>query len=272
MPRKLTALEWLSLWSGVLIGALLLLGGLGGTLWCSNPTGRSVAETIFIAGIVTITVDPFLKKRFIREVGEDIFQHLLGYDLPREMRESFKDFLFTTKTYRRDVSINVHIAAVPTGARVEVKTDATVVASKKTEYQPYFAGEGHEKASLKRRSVTSKRNPKESYSETEILLEPKKDERGVVESKGKKFKLRPGETLDVHYHYVVEKKSEDFYFIFFGSPNIHPVLRLTSDDAIEVEASKPDQRNGNEYRYEKVFLAGDHINIRWWTKEPYPVA
>lgn len=230
--------------------------------------GHGISETIFLAGIVTIAVDPFLKKRFVREVGEDIFQNLLGYDLPIEMRESFKEFLFTTKTYRKDVSISVHISKVAEGARVEVKIDATVVASKRTEYQPYFAGEGHEKASLKRRSVTSKRNPKESYSETEISLEPKKDEPGVVESKGKRFKLRLGETLDVHYHYVVEKKADDFYIMFFGSPNIHPVLRLTSDDGIEVEASKPDQKNGNEYLYEKVFLSGDHINIRWWSRRP----
>ena len=35
--------------------------GMAGFVWCPNDTGRRVGEAVFLAGALTITVDPFLE-------------------------------------------------------------------------------------------------------------------------------------------------------------------------------------------------------------------
>ena len=41
---------------------------------------HGLLEAIFIAAFLTVTVDPFVKKRLLKEASQDIFHHLIGVE------------------------------------------------------------------------------------------------------------------------------------------------------------------------------------------------
>jgi hypothetical protein len=93
------------------------------------------------------------------------------------------------------------------------------------------------------------------------------DEPMVVRWKGGEQQLSKGDELTSYIQYAVKGKDKDFKVISFGTSVIPPItVRVTASDGLEIFASKADQQNGNEYVYKKVFLTGDHIQIRWKPK------
>src|SRR5438270_3861575 len=95
--------------SGVILGIILIVLGSLGFIYLRGEVWHSFSETAVIAGIVTLTVDPFLKKRLIKETSKDIFHHLLGIDLPPAVQDSLSDQLTHTKQYREDVEIDADV-------------------------------------------------------------------------------------------------------------------------------------------------------------------
>jgi hypothetical protein len=113
-------------------------------------------------------------------------------------------------------------------------------------------------------SATLPEQSKRSYAHNkDLVLKNKDDEPGVLEWLGKPISLAKGETVRTFFRYKLRRGLEDFYVMYFGMPTINPTLRLSYEANIEAAATVPDQRNGNEYSYRKVFLTGDHLNIRW---------
>jgi hypothetical protein len=105
-------------WIGTGIGGLLIVAGVIGLIWrsiaehfewvcCPSDVLVELWKAMFVAGVVTIAVDPFLKRRLLKEASTDIFHHLLGFDLPLDIRETLRDFLFKNRSYRRNVIIDV---------------------------------------------------------------------------------------------------------------------------------------------------------------------
>jgi hypothetical protein len=252
-------------WAKIIAVFLLVVGGVG-LLSQRWSLLTSLCEAAFIAGILSLSVDPFLKRTLAKEASQDIFQHLLGFDLPIEIRDSLKKFLFSTEHYRKDVEIVAEIKRRSDNVvAVDMTADFTVVAATNCVYAPRFACELSENVSLKEVSVTGDR-PEVSYSHSNIPLVEKDDEHGVQEWIGSSIGLQKGESLRSHFRYTLERGARDFYVLYFGGPTISPRLRITCDESLECSASKADQKNGNEYVYRKVFVAGDHINVRWEPK------
>src|SRR5713226_2006741 len=78
-----------------------------------NALAHSFGEALIIAGTLTACVDPFLKNSFARELGRNTFHHLLGYDLPEQIRDRLKNIALGTKTYRKDFSIGCRFEPQP---------------------------------------------------------------------------------------------------------------------------------------------------------------
>lgn len=102
--------------SGIITGIILIALGLLGIRF---GVWHSASEAVIIASILTITVDPFLKRRLIKEASRDIFYHLLGFELPTEVRETLGEFISKTKDYRKDVRIDVNLTRNSLGVLVD---------------------------------------------------------------------------------------------------------------------------------------------------------
>jgi hypothetical protein len=256
-------------WAGIIVGALMVIGGLFGIWLCPEGIGRSVSEAIFVAGSLTITVDPFLKRKLLREASKDIFHHLLGFDLPTEIRSTLKEFLLGTKSYREDTEIEARAELKDKIVLLTVSVRSKVIAASDVKYRPYVAFEQSEHPRLLQVSVTAN-NPKLNSNLTmgDLVLSAKSDEPMVIEWKGREIKLHKGDSISTYVRFSIEGMHEDFWVYFFGAPAIYPKVRLSASPELDVSASLADQMNGNEYLYKKVFVTGDHIQIRWKPKQP----
>ncbi|HLY59998.1 MAG TPA: hypothetical protein VKV95_04460 [Terriglobia bacterium] len=254
---------WLRMWMAalLLIAAALLL------MWRipSSQLVLTASDAILIAGILALIVDPLLKRDLVEDLANEIFQHLLGIDFPPDIRDTFQKALFGLETYREGTEIEASVAKLSENSvLLEVSLRWTIVAAKKTEYQQGMAFEESERGRILQASVTVESNDKDSYSESHPTLTPKPDEPMVLEWKAKKkIVMRKKDHVSAYLKFTVTKGVHDFFTFNFSVPAINPRVRISAKDNLEINASLPDQLNGNEYLYRKVFLPADHIQIRW---------
>ncbi len=263
-------------WIGPTIGGLLIVAGITGLLWrsiaghfgwicCPSDIFLDLWKAMFIAGVVTVAVDPFLKRRLLKEASTDIFHHLLGFDLPKEIRESLRDFLFQNRSYRENVIIDVHAETASDGlvdVMWSMRWDVVAVAT--TEYRQHASFEEADQGRILEASVTSNSHSKLHY--TAPLLTTNKKEPMVSAWSGKKIKLKNGDVLHAYLKFVTRGPLTGYFVNNFASSTINPRVKVSSSDDLEIYASQADQQVGNEYIYRKVFVPSDHIQIRWRPK------
>jgi hypothetical protein len=85
--------------SGFVIAAVLILFGFVILSIWQQGTVRDLGIAFLISGILTVTVDPYIKGRTQRETALDIFHHMLGFKLPEKIQERLKDIVETTEWY-----------------------------------------------------------------------------------------------------------------------------------------------------------------------------
>jgi hypothetical protein len=265
-------------WVGSAIGGFLIVAGIIGLVWpsiaghfgwvcCPSDAFVDLWKAMFIAGVVTVAVDPFLKRRLLKEASTDIFHHLLGFDLPKEIRESLRDFLLNNRSYRENVIIDVHAQTASDGL-VDVtwlmRWDVVAVAT--TEYQQHVSFEEADQGQILEASVTWTSHPKLSYTKKTPTLTPEENEPMVSAWSGKKIKLKNGDVLHAYVKFVTRGPLTGYSVTNFAYSTINPRVKVSSSDDLEIYASQSDQRVGNEYIYRKVFVPSDHIQIRWRPK------
>jgi hypothetical protein len=249
-------------------GAILLVVGAVGIWRCPDSLGLRFSEALLTAGILSITVDLYLKRKLQEDAARDIFHHLLGVNLPDDLREKLKNFLFENKTYGKNVCIDVDATQASDGIVLTVCVSSTIVAASDSEYRQGLWFEESENPKILQASVTSTMTPSISYTEQNPLLARKKDEPAVLEWRGKRVVMRRGDELTSYAKFSLMKQPASGFWVHnFGASVIYPRLRISASDALTITASKADQVNGNEHIYKRVFLKGDHIQIRWKPKE-----
>lgn len=88
-----------------IIWLFILLIGSGAYLLFRYPEGyfrHSLGEALTIASILVLLVDPFLKARLLREVAQDIFHYILGFNQQPEIQERLRRIVSDTKLFRRN--------------------------------------------------------------------------------------------------------------------------------------------------------------------------
>ena len=252
-------------WVGSLIAALLLFAGILGLVFSSGELSIRFSEAVFISGFLTLAVDPFLKRRLLREASTDIFHHLLGFDLPIEIREKLKDFLLETRLYRKNVLLEVKAVRVPDGSvRLTWSMHADVVAAAESKFKQHLSFEEAERGEILEASITSSSHPELNYTQRSPQLSPEANEPLVSAWSGKEIKLKKGDEIHSFVKFATSGQATGFSVVNFGTAVINPRVRVEATDGrLSVFASSSDQRNGDEYIYRKVFVPSDHIQIRW---------
>jgi hypothetical protein len=254
-------------WFGLYVGILLLLIGGLGVAFCPDQIGSRLSEALFITGFITAAVDPVLRRRLLKEASKDIFQHLLGFNLPLEAREALLDFVEQNRSYRANTQIDVAVTGAGRGLvdlHWTIRSELIAVAA--TKYKQHLSFEEAENGNIEHMSVTSLEHPERNYSLVAPTLRRNADEPMVMEWYGKEIKLKKGDVLQTYAKFKTSGPEIGFSVHNFGATTIHPSLRISPSPNFEVSASISDQRNGDEYIYQKVFVRGGHIQIRWKPK------
>jgi hypothetical protein len=258
--------NWVRKYQLAIIGTLLTGAGALGVWLCTNSVGNKLSEALLIAGVLSLTVDVYLKRKLQEDAAKDIFHHLLGLDLPGEIREALKNIVFQARRYRTDMDVRVNASISGQAVLLDVDVRTRVKAASRTDYSQLIQFEESEHPQLIIASATSTTKPKSSYSISNPPLNAKRGEPEVLEWAGNKITLSRGDELQTFAKYSVKRGLDDFWVLFFGEPTIGAHVRVNADDGLQITASLADQVNGDEHIYTKVFITGDHIQVRWKPK------
>jgi hypothetical protein len=245
-------------WSGVIIG--LLLAGIGweGLLWCPNNVGQRISEALLISGILTVTVDPFLKRHLVNEATKDIFHHLLGFDLPIEIKERIKRIVLGTNLYRKDMTMICSFEKTDLGVciNIDLKFEVINPTHGSLPFKQTFGFPKSENATL--HYISCSEGPKGYGSDLRL------DEHFGYEAKGVKIKPnRPsGQRVWFTSKYSVRLPCPGSYTTTFANPTIGFYLQISNPPGLNV-SSNAGKRKGNDWINEEAFMPGDHFDIEW---------
>ena len=258
---------WLSRNSVWIIGIIIASIGACGVWRISSELGQRFSEAMLIAGILSISVDLWLKRKLQEDAARDIFHHLLGFSLPDELRRKLQRFVEENAIYRKDVSLTAHAEDTADGVILTITATATNVAAANTTYQQSLTFE--ESLEGKPIYASLRSSTHAFYALENAALQLKETDEPMLQCwKGDEVPMSRGDQLHSYAKFSVRRARNDFYVLFFGYSLINPTLRITASDTLCITASKDEstQINGTEYFYNRVFLQTDHIQIRWKPK------
>jgi hypothetical protein len=266
--QEAAKMDFVKNWLGVIVGLVLVAISILGIVWCPNEVGIKFSDALLVAGIVTVTVDPFLKRRLLKEASTDIFHHLLGFDLPLEIRETLRDFLLKNRIFAKDVSIEANVQSVGSDSvEVSWSVNQRIVAAASDSFNQHVSFEESEHGSVLEATVSSLAHPEWNYNKKSPILKPEHDEPMVSSWTGDKIELKRGDELTTLLKFTTHGPKSGHVVYNFSRATINPRIRVYSSDDLEIASSRSDQRNADEYIHRKVFVPGDHIQVRWKPKK-----
>jgi hypothetical protein len=193
----------------------------------------------------------------------------LGFDQQPENKERLKRLVFDTKLFRKNFNARYKFVAEGGWMRIELEYDFELV--NPTEGAIDFSLKvDFEKAEDPHLDFLTLVSSEKSYK-WEPGLEPKKDDPWVLQGFGDAVRIQPA-SRGISYRFSgkcsVKYPSGFYYAQHFGYPTIGATVTIDSPESIEVSAAPTPAHEGNVWRYERLFMPGDHINFRWRTKGP----
>jgi hypothetical protein len=257
--------ERLTAFSGIIIGAVLVLVGAVGLHWCPSVLGQRLSEALFISGVLTIVVDPFLKKRLLHEASTDIFHHLIGFDLPLPIRDRLRDIVLKTNLYRKDMVIRCSFTETEGRVHIDFETSYEVMnpTRKVLKFPQHLDFEKAENARLKRIFCDQ---AKRGYGEGATLA--LKEGTGLFEYESKEIKIEPNQDTGKRYRFEADFSVDGFpmpgfYTQMFKYPTIGLTVRVTNRPPWLRVTCDVGPNKGDQWNTESLFMPGDHFSLRW---------
>ena len=245
----------------------LVLAAVGGLLVWRFPGGyfwHSIGEAAVIAALLMFLVDPFLKARLLKEAARDIFEYLLGFDHQPQLKERLKRLVFDTKLFRRNFNARYRLIPEADFIQIEMEFDFELVnpTEEAVEFQYKIDFEQAENPRLDSLTLISS---EKSY-EWRPALNATEDEPFVLQGLADPVKIQPA-SKGFSYRFggkcAVSYPAAFYYAQHFAYPTIGVTVTIEHPQTLEVDAAPTPAHEGNVWRYERLFMPGDHINIRW---------
>lgn len=252
-------------WLYLLAGAVLL-GSLAGLyFYPERGPWHGVIEAICIASALTLTVDPFVKKRLTHEVNKSIFYHVIGFDLPPAMQERLRTYLRALEYYRESLAITAKALRVEGDeVMMEITLEGQVVALTRCKYAPSLEFEDTEHGEVQ--ELWARRT-----GETKKLIEWKASDPLAVTHRDPMTtgynapvaKLKTGDTLESFFRFTLRQRKQDYWVQTFGTTTLKTTVTLMPLPNMKMYASHKPVSSDNKYEYDRVFIIGEDIRIRW---------
>lgn len=242
----------------IAIGGWLVWKFPGGFFW------HSIGEAAIIAALLMFLVDPFLRARLLKEAARDIFEYVLGFDHQPQLKERLRRLVFDTKLFRKNFNARYKLIPQEDFIQIEMEFDFELVnpTEEAIEFQYKVDFDQAESPRLDSLSLICS---EKSY-EWRPVLESKKDDPFVVQGFADPVEIQPA-SKGISYRFggkcAVSYPLSFCYTQHFGYPTIGVTVTSDYPPTLEVHAAPTPAHEGNVWRYESLFMPGDHINIRW---------
>lgn len=226
---------------------------------------RPIGESLVVAGILVLLIDPFLKERLLREASRGIFHYLLGFDQQPEIKERLKKLVFDTTLFRRNYHMTCRFIPEQSGQmRLEIQSRFDVVnpTNEAKPFQHILQGERVENLTVRSLTLVSSEG---NYTKTPSL-QPKQDDPEVVEADGGRIQIQPsskGLNYTFGTNFSMLYPMEFFLALNFSAPTIGVTIEVFPPEGFEITASATPTHTTNIWRYDKLFMPNEHIDLRW---------
>jgi hypothetical protein len=254
--------NWFRTW---MLALLLILAGIAMIKWLpDNRVVSTAADALLIAGILTLGVDPFLKRDLLTEASRGIFFHILGFEHHPQVKAKLQDIVYGTRLLRTKAHTIVSVAPQADGFLLTIDYETEIVnpTPAKVDYEPRIEWDMAHKPEVLRMSLTSA-DGKVKWTETNVQLN--EFEPGVQQAKPHLVRLLPSTKCAVYRGsgtYRIFTK-HGYLITYTGIPTLLTSTRVVIPDGYEVSATKADVYNDHYWEWSSLQMRGDHTTIRW---------
>ena len=213
-----------------------------------------------------LLIDPFLKERLLREASKGIFHYLLGFDQQPEIKERLKTLVFDTRRFRRNFCLKCVLIPEDDKMRLEMDVSFEVFnptgEALKYRHAPQFERVENPKVHL----LALVSGSGVSYSKTNLKLTPKQGDPEVLEAEAGTTDIEPS-SKNISYRFTNKFSliypQEFFYAVHVGTPTIGMRIEVVPPKGFKVTASHTPTCTDNIWQYDKLFMPGEHVDVRW---------
>jgi hypothetical protein len=264
--RKRARKCW-DIYGGFIIGAALIAAGLllarlidlGEIV--ATPLRRGLSEALEIAGILAFAVDPLVKSKAHRDATRDIFHHILGFNLPPKIKDRLLEIVKNTTLYRENMTLHYDLSEQGEFLHFDVAMEYEVVNPTQgvEPFTPKLQFEKGEKPVLK--NVVCFNDPK--YGNNARLVPDPKQPNSLAYI-GDDINIGSEDRRRFKYEYSIQyPMMMGFCHQMFQKPTIGLSLTVKSGKSIVVTTNPAKYESPGEWRYETLFMPGDHLDIQW---------
>jgi hypothetical protein len=226
-----------------------------------------IGESLIVAGVLVLLIDPFLKERLLKEASKGIFHYLLGFDHEPEIQNRLKELVFKTTLLRKNY--NIKCILTPENDKMRLDMDISFeVFNPTAEGQEYIHAAEFEKVEEPKSRGMSLISEARTYSEEEVAFKLKDDDIEVLESSVGPINIEPS-IKNISYKFSTKVSLlyplEFFHAIHVGTPTIGMYVEIIPPKGFRVTSGKSKKMShaGNIWEYRDLFMPGEHVNIRW---------
>jgi hypothetical protein len=234
---------------------------------------------LLIAGLLALTVDKFIQRRFANEIAQDVFRVTVGYLLPSEFQDAMRWI------YEQKVICDNHLQQIKIG-----KVDETCIKFRCRQQRhlrnvsnadfpmsiglgadEWFGAEPSEILEFGYQIEGEKRVDVPLHGGGQRSMDKG---RPVIKVPEQKITLPMGKTVIVWTCYCEFKPINSDHHSHFTWATKNPQVTIEADDGIAAIATFPRETGANKvqtmldsYIYKGLVLPGQEIRIRWWEEE-----
>jgi hypothetical protein len=243
------------------------VGAAGTYLLWRFPEGyfrHSLGEAAIIAALLLVLVDPFLKARLLRDASKGLFHFLLGYDHQPEIKDRLEELVYGTKIFRKHFYMKCILTPEDGFMHLDLDYRFEVV-NPTNDAHEYVHVVQCERVEKPKPGLMTLVSGQENYGFVPNLT-LKADDPRVLEAVARKVSILParkGTTYKFGSKFSMTYPEEFFYAVHVGVPTIGMTIEVASPPGFEVSASPTPTCAQNIWVYDKLFMPGEHVDVRW---------
>lgn len=247
---------------------------------------HTAADALMIGAVLAMTVDVYLKKWLLKEAALDVFQFMLGYQLPRGVTDRIKSLVQNAALIRRDCELHWSLSWVDEKKeRLWVYLEVTyVMENASNEDRPY-----------QQRAATF--DPNDATGAVELMWFHSSDPEEDYQIEGADLQCQPEDGLGNKWcvapvitipsrnrerdlerkfgaKYLCQSNAEDDdeFVISHMTLDVHVVIDAPEGLSIKVDPEPNRRHLGKRYDYSRLFVDNEVVTLRWVKKPPDEVS